>query len=249
MSGDSLDEILNPELKQAYEADKKNWLSTDKFSKRTPGLFKPEFVSTRSVWLTAKCYLVQNKAGQNKYSCNGVSKKHNDLHIQPYKDVLGVFLKTKRDGELKDIDRAKNVGLRVYDQGIMTHEQIKLGLSAYYIYWAIHPKRLWKSSRKLSIFCAAVLNIFFLCAAASENISCFLRNVRLLLEDIKKMCSCFWKIFFVFKKMCGHFWEYFIVFKESAVASEKKLRKKCATASERYFLFLRKCVATSENIS
>ena len=56
------------------------------------------------------------------------------MHIQPYKDVLGVFLKTKRDGELKDIDRAKNVGLRVYDQGIMTHEQIKLGLSTYYIY-------------------------------------------------------------------------------------------------------------------
>ena len=49
MSGDSLDEILNPKMKQAYEADKKNWLSTDKFSKRTPGLFKPEFVGTRSV--------------------------------------------------------------------------------------------------------------------------------------------------------------------------------------------------------
>ena len=26
MSGDSLDEIVNPEMKQAYEADKKNWL-------------------------------------------------------------------------------------------------------------------------------------------------------------------------------------------------------------------------------
>ena len=44
MIGDSLDEIVNPEMKQAYEADKKNWLATEKFSKRTPGLFKPEFV-------------------------------------------------------------------------------------------------------------------------------------------------------------------------------------------------------------
>ena len=26
MSGDSLDEIVNPEMEQAYEADKKNWL-------------------------------------------------------------------------------------------------------------------------------------------------------------------------------------------------------------------------------
>ena len=44
MSGDSLDEIVRPEMKQAYEADKKNWLATDKFSERTPGLCKPEFV-------------------------------------------------------------------------------------------------------------------------------------------------------------------------------------------------------------
>ena len=56
-----LDEIVKPEMKQAYEADKKNWLATDKFSERTPGLFKAAFVDTRGVWLTAKCYLVQNE--------------------------------------------------------------------------------------------------------------------------------------------------------------------------------------------
>ena len=61
MSGDSL-EIVRPEMRQAYEADKKDWLTTDKFSEGTPGLFKPEFVGTRGVWLTAKCYLVQNEA-------------------------------------------------------------------------------------------------------------------------------------------------------------------------------------------
>ena len=55
MSGDSLDEIANPEMKQADKADKKNWIATDKFSDRTPGLFKPEFVGTRGVWLTEKC--------------------------------------------------------------------------------------------------------------------------------------------------------------------------------------------------
>ena len=134
-SGDSLDKIVKPEMKQAYETDKKNWLATDKFSERAPGLFKPEFVGTRGVWLTAKCYLVQNEAlNENKYSCKGVSKKHNDLHFQRYKDVLDVFLKTRRDSELeeKDIDKAKNVGFRVYDQGVVTYEQNKLGLSAYY---------------------------------------------------------------------------------------------------------------------
>ena len=34
--------------------------------------------------------------------------------------------------EGKDINKAKNVGFRVYDQGIVTCEQNKLGLSAYY---------------------------------------------------------------------------------------------------------------------
>ena len=47
---------------------------------------------------------------------------------------MDVFLKTSRGIELegKDIDKAKNVGFRVYDQGVVTYEQNKLGLSAYY---------------------------------------------------------------------------------------------------------------------
>ena len=47
---------------------------------------------------------------------------------------MDVFLKARRDIELegKDIDKAKNVGFRIYDQGMVTYEQNKLGLSAYY---------------------------------------------------------------------------------------------------------------------
>ena len=53
------------------------------------------------MWLTPKCYLVQNEAlNENKYSSKGVSKQNNDLHFQRYKDVLDVFLKTRRDSEL-----------------------------------------------------------------------------------------------------------------------------------------------------
>ena len=32
MSGDLLDDIVRPEMKQAYEADRKTWLATGKFS-------------------------------------------------------------------------------------------------------------------------------------------------------------------------------------------------------------------------
>ena len=87
------------------------------------------------MWLTAKCYLVQNEALNNKkYSCKGVSKNHNDLQFQRYKDTLDVFLRTRRDSELeeKDIDKSKNVVFRVYDQGVVIYEQNKPGFSAYY---------------------------------------------------------------------------------------------------------------------
>ena len=36
--------------------------------------------------------------------------------IQRYKDVLDVFLKTRRNSELEDTDKAKNVGFRVHGQ-------------------------------------------------------------------------------------------------------------------------------------
>ena len=101
ISGDSLDDIVRPEMKKSYEGDKENWLVTDQLSKRATRLFKPEFVGTRGVWLTGKCYLVQNEAGENKYSCKGVSKKHNDLDFHRYKDALNVFLKARRNSELE----------------------------------------------------------------------------------------------------------------------------------------------------
>ena len=43
---------------------------------------------------------------------------------------LGV--NTRRDSELESIDKAKNLGFRVYDHGMVTYEEKKLGLSAYY---------------------------------------------------------------------------------------------------------------------
>ena len=81
MSGGLLDDIVRPEMKKAYGGNKENWFVTDEHSKRTTGLFKPEFVGTRGVGLTAKCYLDQNEAGENKHSRKGVSKKHNDLRF------------------------------------------------------------------------------------------------------------------------------------------------------------------------
>ena len=71
------------------------------------------------MWLTAKCYLVQNEANENeddKYSCKGVSKKHNDLHFQHYKDVLDVFLK---QGGILNYKRKILTRLRMWALGSM----------------------------------------------------------------------------------------------------------------------------------
>ena len=75
-----------------------------------------------------------NKIGKFRYSCKDVSKKHNDLNFERYKDVLDVLQKIKIDCELGegDIDKTRNAGFRVHDQGIVIYEQNKLGLSAYY---------------------------------------------------------------------------------------------------------------------
>ena len=97
VSGDPLDEIVKPGLRQTDEVNQRSQLATNKFSKRRPGLFKPEFVDTRGVWFTAEFYLMQDQSEieeneENKYSCKGTSKKHNDLHLEHQK-MLDIFHK------------------------------------------------------------------------------------------------------------------------------------------------------------
>ena len=144
-----------PEKMKIYK--EKTCRKTVKWKKRFLGVMKAKkilFYTPLIKWyfphglrLTAVYYLIEYESG-NPFSWfpgevtnarheadNDLHyEEHNDLHFQPYKDALDVFLKTKRDSELegKDIDKAKNVGFRVYDQGIVTYEQNKLGLSAYY---------------------------------------------------------------------------------------------------------------------
>lgn len=132
-----IDNLVKPSLKEEYLSEKSKWLAADKFSERTPGVFKPEFSGSRMVALTAKCYLAQDtekskecceasdkpeKCKCTKFSCKGVSKKHNDMSFQRYKDCLNHV----------GIDKAQNTGFRIRDHGVVMYEQKKLGLSAYY---------------------------------------------------------------------------------------------------------------------
>ena len=120
ISGEELRDVVRLELLEAYDKDVVNWLVTDDFSARTGGLFKPEFIGFRMIALTAKCCFVEGK-DDTKFSCKGMSKEQNEMTWQRYMNAL--------KGEL---DTGKNTGFRVHEKGMVTYEQNKLGLSAYY---------------------------------------------------------------------------------------------------------------------
>ena len=61
LSTNDFDDIIKPEMKELYKEEKKNWLVTDEYSKRVPGLFKPEFRGKRMIALTSKCYFADSR--------------------------------------------------------------------------------------------------------------------------------------------------------------------------------------------
>ena len=84
ISGESIDELVKPEMLEQYETDKCNWSPrTDtvehaKYDKRTPGLFKVEWEGGRK-WLYISVYVVRRiccfGGGKDKFSCKGVNKR------------------------------------------------------------------------------------------------------------------------------------------------------------------------------
>ena len=138
LSANDFDDIIKPEMKELYfgdgaqlgsEAEKKNWLVTDEYSKRVPGLFKAEFQGKRMIALTSKCYFADNgkDEGVKKFSCKGVSRRQNKMNWERYKNAL-----------FGSLDKARNIGFRKRDNHIVTYEQSKLGLSAYYDKRIVH---------------------------------------------------------------------------------------------------------------
>ena len=121
ISGKKLEDIVRPELKAEFEVQKKNWLAWDKWSGRTPGLFKLECEGDQMIALCSKCYFIDDRGEKKKFSTKGMSKKQNNITWQRFKTAL--------QGSK---DMATNRGFRMRDGNIVTYEQEKLGLSAYY---------------------------------------------------------------------------------------------------------------------
>ena len=136
LSANDFDDIIKPAMKELYKEEKKNWLVTDEYSKRVPGLFKAEFQGKRMIALTSKCYFADSGAGAShngkdegikKFSCKGVSRRQNEMNCERYRKAL-----------FGSLDKARNIGFRKRDNHIVTYEQSKLGLSAYYDKRIVH---------------------------------------------------------------------------------------------------------------
>ena len=137
LSANDFDDIIKPEMKELYKEEKKNWLVTDEYSKRVPGLFKAEFQGKRMIALTSKCYFADSGGeagaklggdeGIKKFSCKGVSRRQNKMNWERYRKAL-----------FGSLDKARNIGFRKRDNHIVTYEQSKLGLSAYYDKRIVH---------------------------------------------------------------------------------------------------------------
>ena len=121
ITGETLEEVVRPELREQFEAEKKQWLAWDKWSSRTPGLFKKEMEGTRMIALCSKCYYIEDSRAKKKLSSKGVSQRQNNLTWERYKAAL--------EGTK---DTATNRGFRMKDGLMVTYEQQKLGLSAGY---------------------------------------------------------------------------------------------------------------------
>ena len=152
LSANDFDDIVRPELKELYKDEKPKWLVTDEYSKRVPGLFKPEFKGKRMIALTSKCYFADNGdsgagakalrpeqqrswskpsselgASKAKFSCKGVSRRQNKMSWERYINAL-----------FGALDKVTNIGFRKKENHIVTYEQTKLGLSAYYDKRVVH---------------------------------------------------------------------------------------------------------------
>ena len=82
------------------------------------------------ITLTSKCYLADGGTDADteaKISCKGISKSQNEMTWERFRNAL--------EGS---IDRASNKGFRLKSQSIVSYQQDKLGLSAYYDKRIVH---------------------------------------------------------------------------------------------------------------
>lgn len=96
--------------------------------KRTPGLFKEEFVGDGIVALNSKTYCCWDNKDSVKYSSKGLSKKTNKLSKEDFLKVLNS--KTPISGT--------NRGFVIKDHSTYTYSQLRTSISYFYAKRKVH---------------------------------------------------------------------------------------------------------------
>ena len=118
---ETLDEGVKPEItKNEWESAKKKYLVLDKSQKRTPGLFKEEWVGDGIVCLNSKTYF--GWGDETKCSTKGLSKKNNKFDRELWLSVLFE----------EEVVSGTNQGFRMVDGKMIKYSQLKNGLTSFY---------------------------------------------------------------------------------------------------------------------
>jgi hypothetical protein len=119
----SLDDIVRPEMREEYErVGKTQYLATDKFTGKTPGLFKLECSGDAFIGLASKVYCVRIPKGKGKAKHKGLSRRLNNMNFETYKSTLF------GDKPVGGINR----GFMVRNGVLYQYEQSRDALSAFY---------------------------------------------------------------------------------------------------------------------
>ena len=127
LSGESIDALIRPELRVDYKPEKFNWFPRDynaevkAYDKRTPGLFKTEFLGDGIIGLNSKMYFCFNDS-KAKFSCKGVNKHTNSINKDTYLNVI----QTKTTGH------ATNRVFRVRGNRVCTYTQVENAFTYFY---------------------------------------------------------------------------------------------------------------------
>ena len=131
LTGESLEALVKPELREAFNAEKHLWFPDEStpeltaYTKRTPGLFKVEATGDEMVSLASKSYFLAGK--KNKSALKGVQSRNNAelVCLDRYKQSL-----FGEHGE--QVQTATNKGFRMWDNTMQSYTMRKDGLTPIY---------------------------------------------------------------------------------------------------------------------
>jgi hypothetical protein len=155
LSGDKLEDVIKPHMKEEYEKDKYNWFPDETtkelkaYNKRTPGLFKVEFEGNSIYALCSKLYFVEGVAKpldpkkEEEKAKNKANPNYLEDDEEEKKDKYSCKGIQKKQNEINkdrfhnvlfnDVkDMCKNKGFRVINNEMITYIQHTKGLSYYY---------------------------------------------------------------------------------------------------------------------